>query len=93
MLRYDGRTIGGVLQEDWLNDVVPAIMFFRVYVLKNGIPVGSFTLDSVSVSRVEKGFGRPPQTGAKLRLKAPTNSQSSEKALRDFVEAVTLAAP
>lgn len=93
VLRYDGRMISGVLQEDWLNDVVPSVMLFRAYVIKHNIPVGSFTLDSMSISRVELGFGRPPRTGAKLSLKTPTNRQSSVKSLRDFVDAATQAAP
>ena len=93
VLRYDGRKIKGVLQEDWLNDVVPAIMFFRSYVIKNAIPVGSFTLDAMSVSRVESGFGRLPRTGPKLALKKPTNQQSSARALRAFVDAASAATP
>src|SRR5579871_6890456 len=86
VFRYSGRRIKGVDQEDWLNDVAPALMFFRAYALQHNIDIRSFTLDSTSVSRVEKGFGRLPLKGSDLKLKEPTNHQSSVKALRDFVD-------
>jgi hypothetical protein len=96
VFRYGGRKIGGVLQEDWLNDVAPAVMFFRSYVLRKSIPVTSFTLDAMSVSRIDYSgvphFGRRPRIGTKLSLKKPTNVQSSEKKLRDFVDAAIAAA-
>jgi hypothetical protein len=96
VFRYGGRKIGGVLQEDWLNDVAPAVMFFRSYVLGNSIQVKSFTLDAMSVSRVDYSvaphFGRRPRPGAALSLKPPTNVQSSEKKLRNFVDAAIVAA-
>jgi hypothetical protein len=95
VFRYGGRKIEGVLQEDWLNDVAPALMFFRSYVLGNSIQVKSFTLDAMSVSRVDYSiaphFGRRPRKGAALSLKKPTNVQSSEKTLRDFVDAAIAA--
>lgn len=93
VFRYNGRSINHILQEDWFNDVAPAIMFLRSYALKNGIDIRSFTLDSMSVARIEPGFGRPPKNGTDLVLKEPTNNQSSAKALRDFVDAATAAAP
>lgn len=93
VFRYNGRSINHILQEDWFNDVVPAIMFFRAFALQNGIEITRFTLDAASVARIEPGFGRPPKTGANLILKEPTNVQSSAQALRDFVDATTAAAP
>ena len=96
VFRYSGRKIAGVLQEDWLNDVAPAVMFFRSYVLRNTIKVKSFTLDAMSVSRVDYSgsphFGRRPKRGTHLSLMKPTNSQSSKKKLRDFVDAGIAAA-
>jgi len=96
VFRYAGRKIKGVMQEDWLNDVAPAVMFFRSYVLGNSIQVKSFTLDAMSVSRVDCSvaphFGRRPRNGTALSLKRPTNAQSSEKKLRDFVDAAIAAA-
>ncbi len=93
VFRYDGRKVSGALQEDWLNDVVPAIMFFRSYVLKNSIKIGFFTMDTMSVTRVEAGFGRRPRTGANLSLKNPTNPRSSVKAIKDFIDAAIAASP
>ena len=96
VFRYSGRKIGNVSQEDWLNDVAPAVMFFRSYVLRNTIKVKSFTLDAMSVSRVDYSstphFGRRPKRGIDLSLKKPTNPQSSEKKLRDFIDAGITAA-
>jgi hypothetical protein len=96
VFRYGGRKIAGVVQEDWLNDVAPAVMFFRSYVVRNSIQVKSFTLDAMSVSRVDCSvaphFGRRPRIGTKLSLKKPTNVQSSEKKLRNFIDAAIAAA-
>lgn len=97
VLRYDGEAVGDALEEDWLNGVVPALMFFRSYVLNHGISVRFFTLDTNSVSRIDLSdptwaYGEPPQVGADLDLRQPTNSQPSERRLRDFVDAATSAA-
>jgi hypothetical protein len=95
VMRYDGRRdANGILEEDWLNDVVPAIMYFRSYVLNNGINVIFFTLDSNSVSRIDFSdpgwqYGVPPLPGNALDLQTPTNQQSSERRIRDFVDAAT----
>ena len=94
MFRYDGRRIRGHgLVEDWLNDVVPAIMFFRSYVMRHAIDVQRFTLDTMSVARLEPGYGRRIRTGATLELKEPTNHQASVQSLRDFVDDTIAAAP
>ncbi len=89
VFRY-ARTFKG--QEDWLNDVVPAIMFFRSYVLHHGITVTFFTLDTHSVTHIDHSdptimLGREPLDGISLLLKTPTNTQSSEQRIRDFVDA------
>lgn len=95
VLRYEGRKIKGIVHEDWINDVVPALMFFRSYILKRQIPLGSFTLDTLSVSRVVNNaqgqFGRRPRAGQKLSLKTPTNHQSSMKTIRKFVDSAMAA--
>jgi hypothetical protein len=96
VFRYGGRKIKGVIQEDWLNDVAPAVMFFRSYVIGKSVHVKFFTLDAMSVSRVDCSvaphFGRRPRRGSALSLKTPTNVQSSEKKLRDFADAAITAA-
>jgi hypothetical protein len=94
VLRYQGRKITNQgLVEDWLNDVVPAIMLFRSYALSHAIELTRFTVDATSVARVEPGYGRRPRIGAALALKNPTNRQSSAQALRTFVDDCVAAAP
>src|SRR5438105_4303368 len=64
VLRYDGRKLKGHgLVEDWLNDVVPAIMFFRSYVMMHAIDLKRFTLDTMSVARLEPGYGKRVRAG------------------------------
>jgi hypothetical protein len=99
VFRYDGVDDGhGGKVEDWLNHVVPAIMFFRSYVAKNGIVLKFFTLDAHGTGILDHSdalarYGYGIQDGQALALIAPTNVQSSEQALRDFVDGCTDAAP
>jgi hypothetical protein len=91
VFRYEGRRIKGHLEEDWLNDVAPSLMFFRSYTVQHGIGIKFFTLDTNSVSRIDHSdshalLGRRPFAGSKLKLRPPTNKQSSERAIRDFVD-------
>jgi hypothetical protein len=89
---YSGRMIGGRLQEDWFNDVAPAIMHFRSYVLKHKLKLNKFTINAASFSIVDytpsnkKKLGRRPLAGSNLKLKKPTNNQSSAKRLQAFVD-------
>lgn len=99
VLRYNGKTDQqtGEKIEDWLNDVVPSLMFFRSYVLAKDITVKFFTIDAASVSFVDHNdptmvLGALPLDGAALNLTAPTNSQSAEGRLREFVTVSTDAA-
>jgi hypothetical protein len=99
VFRYEGfRDADGVLQEDWLNHVAPALMFFRSYLLAKNITLTRFTLDTSSVVHIDQSdptlpLGFPPQTAASLNLQAPTNPQSAEQALRNFITASTNAIP
>lgn len=77
----------GSKQEDWLNEVAPSIVLFRSYVLANNITVRFFTLDAVSVARIDhsdpgKLLGSQPLLGKDIPLHTPTNPQSSIKRLR-----------
>ena len=90
VFRYDGRSVRGTKEEDWLNDVVPSLMFFRSYVLHHGIEVRFLTLDTNSVARIDfsdprSPFGNQPLRGDDLRLRNPTNRQSSVARIRRFV--------
>ncbi|MFZ0889266.1 MAG: hypothetical protein WA005_12495 [Candidatus Binataceae bacterium] len=89
VFRYPRR---GQIDEDWLNDVIPSLMFLRSYVLKNSISIKYFTIDASSISMIDLSdpnllFGEPPRTGPELSLKDPTNDQSAAKTIRDFVDA------
>lgn len=80
-------------QEDWLNDVIPALMIFRSYCLAHKIKVNFFTLDASSVTRLDASnstaiVGTEPRNGKDLDLYAPTNVQSSEERIRRAVTAV-----
>ena len=98
LLRYQGRALAdGTIEEDWLNDVIPSLMFFRSYVINHQIEVRYFTLDSVSVAHLDFSdpaltLGTLPQGGGDLDLRAPTNPQSSERRIRDFVDAAVRSA-
>lgn len=89
VFRYDK----GTKQEDWLNEVAPSIMLFRSYVLAHDIQVRFFTLDAMSVARIDhsdpgKLLGAQPIAGRDLELHEPTNKQSSVKRIRRAVDEV-----
>lgn len=88
VFRYDYKDKTG--QEDWLNDVVPALMVFRSYCLAKKIKVTFFTLDTSSVTRLDTSdpgaiVGTEIESGDDKRFCNPTNQQSSEKRLRRAV--------
>jgi hypothetical protein len=92
VFRYDWKDKTG--QEDWLNDVVPALMIFRAYTLAKNIKVTFFTLDTMSVTRLDTSdsqsvVGTEIESGANKNFCEPTNQQSSEKRLRRAITAVT----
>ena len=86
------------LHEDWLNHVIPALMFFRSFLLKNNITLKFFTVDATGTTYVDHSdpalpFGQPPRDGPNLSLNAnPTNAQSAESAIRNFVDSARDAA-
>src|SRR5271169_74987 len=49
VFRYEGRR----REEDWLNDVIPSLMFLRSYILNHGISLRYLTLDAASVVRID----------------------------------------
>jgi hypothetical protein len=96
----DGKGCGSVLryevdegEEDWLNDVVPALMLFRSYVVAKGITLKFFTLDTHSVARIDlsdpdEELGFEPDNGDDIFLHKPTNIQSSKKRIRRGIDAL-----
>jgi|SRR5579883_1573882 len=98
VFRYDGVTneMDGTLYEDWLNHVVPAIMFLRSFLISRGITLRFFTLDASSTSFIDQSdpallYGQEPQRGPDIDLANPTNLQSSEGTIRAFVDATITA--
>lgn len=93
VFRYSGRmTKASGLQEDWLNDVAPSLMFFRSYIRRHKLTLTRFTIDAQGVSFMDRSdsdapVGQPIVSGAKMKLLKPTNFQSSEKTIRQFVDA------
>ena len=97
VFRYPNTDEGNAEVEDWLNDVAPSLMFFRSYVLAKKIKVRFFTLDAMSVARIDYSdshapVGKRPASGSKVSLRTPENKQSSEATLRQFVDVATDAA-
>jgi hypothetical protein len=97
--RFGWRRLGGSTfrypagneEEDWLNDVIPSLMFFRSYLIRHQIFLRFFTLDTHSVihldhSDEENLVGDLPMVGEHLELRPPTNPQSSERLIRRFVD-------
>lgn len=92
VFRYDGIENDGVLYEDWLNHVVPSLMFLRSFVLSRGITLKFFTLDASSVSFLDFSepdipLGTSPQAGGNLTFAEPGNNQSSVATIRGFMDA------
>lgn len=97
--RFGWQRVGGSVfryedndYDDWLNRIVPSLMFFRSYILAMDIHLRFFTLDANSTTFLDHSdpaqpLGSPPDTGNGINLVAPTNNQSSERKLRDFVGA------
>lgn len=80
--------------EDWLNCVVPALYFFRSFVLSKSITLSAFTMDTHSSSCFKNGAaGTAAEDGATLPMANPTNVQMGEQALRDWVSTTTRAVP
>lgn len=96
VFRYDGQnnkddTTG---EEDWFNQVVPAIMFMRAYCLRYEITIRYMTIDAHSVAHIDYSdedmpLGCQPVTGNKLPMEKPTNEQSSMQTIQNAIDAMT----
>lgn len=97
VFRYTGIPDGaGNNYEDWLNHVVPALMFFRSFISAKRIKLKFLTIDSSSISMLDHSdpfakLGVSPKMGDQLPLAIPTNVQSSEQRIRGFVDAAASA--
>lgn len=87
------------LEEDWLNHVIPAIMFFRSYLLCHQIRLIRFSLDAGSVTHIDHSdpdalFGNAPQRGNELNFAQPSNNQSALSTIQNFIDgAVNIISP
>lgn len=91
VFRYDGVADVDYRREDWLNHVIPALMFFRSYVLAHEMNLAKFTLDSHSVVFIDESdptlvCGTLPVSGAEIAYNNPTNHQCSQATIREFVD-------
>jgi hypothetical protein len=97
VFRYEGvRQEDGTLYEDWLNHVAPSLMFLRSFLLSHGIRLRFLTVDASSISFLDHSdrdfpLGTAPQNGPQINLADPTNPQSSEIRISEFVDAATAA--
>jgi hypothetical protein len=98
VFRYDGLRPSRrrPLEEDWLNEVIPSLMFFRSYILNHGLTLRFFTLDAASVARIDHSdpallLGRSPLSGGASTFHQPTNPQSAIGTLRAFIDAAAAA--
>jgi hypothetical protein len=78
------------VREDWLNNVVPAIMCFRAFIMKRGIKL---TKHSIDIQTSSGSHGAQPRTGAKVELEDPHQKSFGEKNLRSWLDGVTGAIP
>jgi len=54
VFRYEGVDDGGgVIIEDWLNHVIPSLMFFRSFIARKKITLKFFTLDAHGTTFVD----------------------------------------
>lgn len=95
VFRYPRFDQNGAI-EDWLNHVIPAVMFFRSFVLHRGLTLSAFTLDCQSLSCFKANTanaGAGPSSGPGMPLMQPTNVQMAEQGLRDWIDGCTNAVP
>lgn len=78
--------------EDWFNRVIPGLMFFRAYALKNRdrIAVELFSIDAQTSTGRSTNAGNAMTGGADIGLADPTSpAHFGEQRLRDWLDAVT----
>jgi hypothetical protein len=64
---------GRAILEDWFNHVVPALMLFRCYVLRQRLVLKEYTLDAATSTGYRRGaeVGSPPLPAENIRLRQP----------------------
>jgi hypothetical protein len=78
--------------EDWLNQVIPALMLFRTYIVGHNLQLDGLSIDAHSSTGIDanSGVGSQPQAGANINLTTPTNPQFGVKNLRNWLNDVVV---
>ena len=79
--------------EDWLNEVVPALMMFRSYVRKRGLVVKKYSVDTHVSTGKGTTHGRGPLSSRDIKWAKPKNAQFGLKKLKRWLSAVEDAVP
>lgn len=80
--------------EDWLNHVVPALMYFRSYLSAKKVKITRFSIDAHSVAMFDQkdpadSFGIPMQSGKEIELSKPIADKPAWEAARKFISDCT----
>lgn len=93
VFRYEGIELeDGTLYEDWLNHIVPALMFMRSYIVqRHDLDLSFFTVSATGSSYIDfdddgDHYGVQPVDGNNIQLEEPSNTQSSMRTIRSFVD-------
>lgn len=84
---------GRAVLEDWFNYVVPALMLFRCYVLRQRLVLKECTLDAASSTGYRRGIevGSPPLRAENIRLRQPRGEVAVDdeqwSAMEDWLDA------
>jgi hypothetical protein len=89
--RYPRTDADTKAAEDWMNDVIPALMILRAYIihaLGKGWKFPHFTIDVQSSTgyNSEREYGAAPVVGAKMELREPSRRDFGKDKLREFVD-------
>jgi hypothetical protein len=92
---YEGMKLeDGNLYEEWLNHIVPALMFMRSYIVqRNNLDLSFFTVSATGSSYIDfddsgDQYGVQPVNGDNIQLQELSNNQSSVQNIRSFVDGV-----
>jgi hypothetical protein len=91
VFRYEGVRQDGEMYEDWLNHIVPALMFMRSYIVERDLDLSFFTVSASGSSFIDNSdpgnsYGNQPLDGDNLNDIQPTNEQSSIRTIRQFID-------
>jgi hypothetical protein len=79
--------------EDWLNNVIPALMLFRAFILKQGITVERYSLDAQSSTGYSGSYSNPIQAAGNIKLFTPKQPQFGLKHLKAWVDGTATSIP